>query len=116
MHDRDHAVHDRAAGRNHHDHEHEHRFGEIACLDVALGFFAPGQQEQHGHEDEGPEAEHHLHFRQQMPEARMAGLHVGQMREKFGREGVDYGDAENYGSDDFWEERGRRHGGELVCD
>jgi hypothetical protein len=54
----------------------------------------PGDQGHRQHQDEGPEAEHDLDFAQQVEQAGMARMAVGQDLEPLGRKSVDQGAGE----------------------
>jgi hypothetical protein len=85
------TLQDRPAGGDHHDHEDEQRFGEVAPLHVIHRGGLPAQPEQRGEQHEGPEAEDHLDLAEQVPQPGMAWLAVGQAGEQAGGEGVQDG-------------------------
>ena len=60
-------LQDRARGCDHHDDEHEDRFGEVAGIDV-LQRDRSAIDGKHQHDQQhGPEAKHHLDLAQPMP-------------------------------------------------
>lgn len=96
-----HGVQHRARGGDHHHHEDEQRFGIVPRFDVADRAPAPGQQGHGEHQHEGPEAEHDFDFAQQVEEAGVARVALGQGVKQLGGKGMDEGDGEQDGADEL---------------
>jgi hypothetical protein len=90
-----------AAGSDDHDHEDEHRLREIAVLHVVDRIRLAGQDNQGDDQDKGPEPEHHLDLGEQVPQAGMPGLDMGQASKPLGRESVQHSQRKYDGGNDF---------------
>ncbi len=101
------GLHDRSAGGDHHDDEHEHRFDELARVEV-IGRGGPAVGDDHETEQQHrPQTEHGLHFAEQVPEPRVGRLRVGQVLEVAGRERVQHREAEQECGDDLHRRNGQ---------
>ncbi len=91
-------LQDRACGRDHHDDEHEDRFGEVAGIDV-LQRHTGAIDGKHQHDQQhGPEAKHHLDLAQPMPQPGMRRIAVRQALEVADAKGVQNGQRKQCGS------------------
>ena len=112
MQERAREIEDGPARSDDHDHEDERRLGEVAALQIVEGMAraAVGHQEHEQHD--GPEAEHHLDFAQQVPEPGMVGLGMGQRLEVMCAEGMQECDRED--RDGGYLDHSRSSGGHAI--
>ena len=80
---------DRAGCRHDHDHKYEERFGVVARLGVGERLISTGGNRHDDQKHKGPKAEDDLDFAEQVKQAGVAGIAVGEPLELFDREGVD---------------------------